>query len=190
MQGIGELLGQPQMRRRLRAARPAPRRVNGTQFDMAAIEASANGAGVVAAARCSPSVACNSTWALPAAAVVDIYAINSRAGVPVSMGLCTGGRAPLPGAPARVTISSRAYNSLPLGSHSHTCMSFVMLLEHHQGRRSGISTLGHPCTADAGRSRTRRQHENGRTSLARQRAEAAARAQAPLWRPRRAPRTC
>lgn len=87
-QGVGELLGQPQQRRRLRAAQQ-PGRVNGTQFDLSSINA---GLGGNAAAACTPSVACNASWALPAAAVVDIYAINARGGVPVSMGLCTGAR--------------------------------------------------------------------------------------------------
>ncbi len=82
---MGELLGQPQQRRRLRAAQPG--RVNGTQFDLSSIDA---GRGASPAAACTPSVACNASWALPAAAVVDIYAINARGGAPVSMGLCTG----------------------------------------------------------------------------------------------------
>ena len=84
---MGELLGQPQQRRRLAASTAQPGRVNGTQFDLSAIDA---GLGANAAAACTPSVACNASWALPAAAVVDIYAINARGGVPVSMGLCTG----------------------------------------------------------------------------------------------------
>ena len=87
---MGELLAQPQQRRQLRAA---SRRVNGTQFDLSSIETVSADSG---AALCSPSVACNSTWSLPAAAVVDIYAINARGGVPVSMGLCTGARPSLP----------------------------------------------------------------------------------------------
>ena len=130
-QGIGELLGQPQQRRRLRAARAAPRRVNGTQFDMAALEASANGAGVAAATRCIPSAACNASWALPAAAVVDIYAINSRAGVPVSMGLCTGARAPLH------RHSRRRCSCWRCRAHAcaerRACARSVIILEHHRG---------------------------------------------------------
>ena len=90
MQGVGELLGQPQQRRRLAASTTAqPGRVNGTQFDLSSIDA---GLGANAAAACTPSAACNASWALPAAAVVDIYAINARGGAPVSMGLCTGAR--------------------------------------------------------------------------------------------------
>ncbi|KAK9821432.1 hypothetical protein WJX81_004949 [Elliptochloris bilobata] len=89
MQGVGELLGQPQQRRRLRAALSG--RVNGTQFDLSTLESGgAGGPKPNPAAQCTPSAACNASWALPAAAVVDIYAINARGGVPVSMGLCTG----------------------------------------------------------------------------------------------------
>ena len=101
MQGVGELLGQPQQRRRLAASTAQPGRVNGTQFDLSSIDA---GLGANAAATCTPSVACNASWSLPAAAVVDIYAINSRGGAPVSMGLCTGAR---PGAPERPVAAGR-----------------------------------------------------------------------------------
>lgn len=94
LQGVGELLGQPQQRRRLAASTAQPGRVNGTQFDLSSIDA---GLGANTAAACTPSVACNASWALPAAAVVDIYAINARGGAPVSMGICTGAR---PGTPS------------------------------------------------------------------------------------------
>jgi hypothetical protein len=159
---------------------------------MAAIEASANGAGVVAAARCSPSVACNSTWALPAAAVVDIYAINSRAGVPVSMGLCTGGRAPLQGAPTGVSISSSAHSSLPLlRKDIRTCTFFLgsIYCQSSWSTERVCATLSAHCDTHAPR-RMCRQLKYVHVSQARQRAEATLRAQAPLWRPRRAPHTC
>ena len=54
LQGVGELLGQPQQRRRLRAAQQ-PARVNGTQFDLSSIDA---GLGGNAAAACTPSASC------------------------------------------------------------------------------------------------------------------------------------